>query len=176
MTVGEIRKPHGLHGEVIAKFHISLDQFELDAERLVLADVSRGQKPRPVVADRIRPHKGNYIVKFDIADSLEEAEALRGYDILVDRESLKPKEDDIYFVSDIIGLKVIDDDGRSIGSVSDVWFFPSNDVYVVEGELGEVLIPAVEDYVLDVNVEEGKMTVKMDDGFISPSKKRAQSA
>jgi 16S rRNA processing protein RimM len=174
MTIGEITKTHGLGGEVIARFYISLEKFELDSDQLTLSGQEQGRKT--AVIERIRPHKGNYILMLDIAGTVEEAELLRGMEILIDKKDLKPTEEDIYFVSDIIGLEVIDDQGRSIGSVTDVWFLPSNDVYVVEGGMGEVLIPAVEDYVIDIDIRGKRIIVKMDDAFVTPSKKKAQSA
>jgi 16S rRNA processing protein RimM len=174
ITIGEITKPHGLSGEVITRLYISLEKFELESDEISLSSPDHGT--RTALIERIRPHKGNYIMQLDISGSVEEAELLRGMEVVVERSCLKPREEDIYFVSDIVGLEVIDEGSRSLGSVVDVWFLPSNDVYVVQGDLGEMLIPAVEDYVIEINIPEGKMTVRMDDAFITPSKRKAKSA
>ena len=77
-----------------------------------------------------------------------------------------PLGEDEYYVYQIVGLDVWTGEGEHLGRVSEVLFTGANDVYVVQGEKGEILIPAVEDVVLEVDLASGRLTVELMEGLI----------
>ena len=85
----------------------------------------------------------------------------------MDRENAVELEEDEYFISDMIGMNVLTEDGEILGTLKDVIETGANDVYIVNSkEHGEVLIPAIKECILDVNVKEGRMLVHLMDGLI----------
>ena len=82
------------------------------------------------------------------------------------REDAVPLDEDEYYIADLIGMEVFTEDGH-FGVVKDVIETGANEVYIIESdEHGEVLIPAIRQCVLDVNVEEKKMKIRLMDGLI----------
>ena len=85
----------------------------------------------------------------------------------MDRENSVELEEDEYFIADMIGMNVLTEDGEILGTLKDVIETGANDVYIVNSkEHGEVLIPAIKECILDVNVKEGRMLVHLMDGLI----------
>ena len=88
-------------------------------------------------------------------------ERLRGKSLYVTRENAVKLQKDEYFIADMIGIQVVSDEGEDLGILQDVMQTGANDVYVVEKDGEELLIPAIKDCILSVNVEEGKMEVHL---------------
>lgn len=86
---------------------------------------------------------------------------------MVTREDAVPLDDDEYFVADMIGLTVVTEDGEEFGSLKDVIETGANDVYIIDSkEHGEVLVPAIKECILNVDIEAGKMMIHLLDGLI----------
>jgi len=101
-----------------------------------------------------------YVVRLDGIESIERAEALRGLPLSVEADALPPIEDaDEYYVRDLIGMAVVDEEGRDMGSLKDVFSTGGSDVYVVQGPGGESLIPATREFVIEVDLEARRMRV-----------------
>jgi 16S rRNA processing protein RimM len=107
-------------------------------------------------------------VRLKLADvrDREAAAALRGEWVLAREESLPPLPEGEYYRFQLLGLRVVTSDGREPGVIEDVFSTPENDVYVVRGESGEVLVPAVEDVVLDIDLARGVMTIEAIPGLV----------
>ena len=100
------------------------------------------------------------ILKFKEKDDRNEMEKYRNCDLLIDREDAVPLGEDEYFICDLIGLDIIDEDGSKIGVLTDILTSAANDVYVVEKTDGkELLIPAIRDCILETDLE--KKTIKV---------------
>ena len=111
--------------------------------------------------------KNMVILKFKGYDSINDVERYRGKDLWITREQAVPLGEDENFVADLIGLAVVTDGGETLGTMKDVMFTGANDVYVVERENGkELLLPAIKDCILDVDLENGVMTVHVLDGLL----------
>ena len=107
------------------------------------------------------------IVKFKEFDNINDIERYKRCPLLVTRENAVPLEEDEYFVADMIGMKVITEDGTEFGTLSDVMETGANDVYVIDSkEHGEVLMPAIKECVLNVDMESGIITVHLMNGLI----------
>ena len=86
---------------------------------------------------------------------------------MVDRENAVELEEDEYFIADMIGMNVLTEDGEIFGTLKDVIETGANDVYIINSKKhGEVLIPAIKECILDVNVKEGRMLVHLMEGLI----------
>lgn len=161
--IGVITRTHGLRGEV--KVYPTSDEPQRFKD-LKECIIDTGRQKIPVVAEKTRFQSGMVIVKFKDYDTIEAVEAFKGKDLLVDREHAVPLEDGENYISDLIDLEVVSDEGNKIGRLYDVLQTGANDVYVVKKDDGkEVLIPVTRDFVTDVNLEEGRITVHLIPGL-----------
>ena len=117
--------------------------------------------------EHVKFFKQFVIVKFKEFDNINNIERYKRCPLLVTRENAVPLEEDEYFVADMIGMKVITEDGTEFGTLSDVMETGANDVYVIDSkEHGEVLMPAIKECVLNVDMESGIITVHLMSGLI----------
>ena len=157
LRVGVISTTHGVRGEV--KVYPTTD------------DVNRFKKLEKVVLDTGREYidlensgvkffKNLVILKIKGIDKINDIEKYKGKDLLVHREDAVALEENENYVADLIDLKVVTDDGKVLGYLTEVMETGANDVYVVETEDGqELLLPAIRDCILDVDLDEEVMTV-----------------
>lgn len=156
--VGVIASTHGLKGEV--KIFPTTDdpgRFEdLDDVTLV---TRRGEEKLRIRS--VKYFKNFVILGFEGKDRIEDVERLRGAELMIDRKDAIPLGEGEHYIPDLIGLDVIrEEDGSSVGKLTDVLFTGANDVYVVRTPEGkDLLIPAIPQCIKDVNVEEGFMKV-----------------
>jgi 16S rRNA processing protein RimM len=112
-----------------------------------------------------RPHRGGVLLRLRGVETLDAAERLRGAAIAVARDALVPLGTDEFYIFDILGLTVRADDGRVLGTVTEVMRAPAHDVYVVRGDAGEVLVPALRTVVRRVDRTAGEMIVALPPGL-----------
>jgi 16S rRNA processing protein RimM len=118
---------------------------------------------REVVVERGRWTGQTVILKLRGVDDRNAAEPLRGKQLSV--AGRRDLEDDTYYRHEIIGLTAIDLAGQPLGKITDIFETGSNDVYVVTGERGELLLPATEEVVVRVDIAAGSMVVDVIDGL-----------
>lgn len=106
-------------------------------------------------------------MKFREFHDINEVEQYKGKDLLVTRDQAVPLEENENFITDLIDMEVYTDEGERLGSLTDVLQTGANDVYVVRtDERKEVLLPAIPSCILEVNVEEARMTVHILEGLL----------
>ena len=159
LIVGYILAPWGLRGEV--KVEVVTDFPERFAPQKVVY-----LNARPLEIESCRPHKQHLVVKLATIDSVQDAEKLRGQDLTILRSELYPLPEGQYYTFQLIGLKVVTTEGKTVGRVTDIMATGSNDVYIVEGKRGEVLIPAIEDVVKSIDLKKGKMVIEAIEGLL----------
>ena len=162
--VGVIASTHGIRGEVKV-FPTTNDagRFQ-DLKHVIL---NTGKERIPLEVQGIKPAKKFVIVKFKGIDDINDIEKYKGAQLLVRREDAVELKDDEYYIADLLGMEVLTDGGER-GTLKNVIETGANEVYVVEIEtLGEVLIPAIHDCILDVDVEAGSMKVHLLEGLVS---------
>ncbi len=161
--IGQITKPHGVRGEVRVRPHTDLpERFSW------LTQVYVGQtNPQLRQVESMRWHKEILLLKFDGLDSRDAIEGLRGQYLQVPESEAIPLADDEYFLFQLIGLQVVSDEGHVLGELKRVIETGANHVFVVRGEAGELLLPDIPDVVLDINFEDGRMTVHLLPGLLS---------
>lgn len=155
LEAGEIVNTHGVRGEVKVMPWCDGPEF-LKAFKTFYIE----EKPYKVVSSRV--HKNMLLCQLDGVDDVSVAQTFKGKVIRIDRDSAKIAEGRV-FIADLIGLPVFSD-GKQIGILKDVYTGPANDVYMVSGEK-EYMIPAVSEFLLDVNVDEGYIKVKLLEGM-----------
>lgn len=165
LQVGAITSTHGIKGEVKV-FPTTDDPSRYDDLEEVFLDT--GKELKALHISSVKYFKQYVIVKFKEFKDINEIEPFKGKNIYVDREHAVELEDDEYFVADLLGLTVKSDEGEVIGELTDVMFLPgANDVYVVKTDEGkEILLPAIEECILDIDLDEEIMTVHIMDGLL----------
>ena len=151
LVIGEIVKPQGVRGEV------KLRPITCDVERfngLAQAYFRRGEDFIPVHIRASRRAQEAVFLTLEGVEDRDAAEKLRGEFLYIDRENALELGEDENFIVDLLGCRATDTDGREIGMLTDVMQPGGNDVYVFEGPLGEVLVPALKSVVLRVDVRE----------------------
>lgn len=158
LTIGKIVKTHGIKGE-LKVYPTTKDIGRYD--RLEWVYLVYKERFTRYDVEGVRYHKNMVILKLKDIDTRNEAEKLIGSLLKVDRDHAIELEEDEYFICDIIGIKVYHVDGTYMGKVTDVISTGSNDVYVVSNVEEEVLIPAIKQYVKQIDVKKGMMVVEI---------------
>ncbi len=163
VSAGTITSTHGIRGEV--KVYPTVDdpdRFSSFGKVLL----SNGKTEVEAEIENVKYFKNLVIVKFRGIDDINDVMKYRRWNILVTREDAADLQEGQYFEVDIIGLKVVTDDDREIGKITEILHTGANDVYTVKGESGkEILIPAIQQCILDVDLENGVMKVHLLNGM-----------
>lgn len=155
LVIGKLRRPHGVRGEMIMDVYSDFpERIRSDMKVFV------GEEFTPIKIRSVRQHNKGLLVSFEGYYVPETVGELRNAMVYVLAEDLPPLTEGEYYHHDIIGLRVVDEEGRELGRVSEILQTPANDVYVVQPESGsEVLLPAVEDVILDIDLDKGEIRV-----------------
>lgn len=156
LEAGEIVSTHGIQGEVKILPWADGPEFLLKFKTLYL-----NEAPYEVVSSRV--HKTCVLAKLRGIDTPEAATLLRGKRVCIDRTDVKLPKGTV-FIADLLGCRVLDDEGSEIGIIKDVLTMPSSDVYVIKGEKN-YMIPSVKEFVREINVDEGFVRVHLIEGM-----------
>ena len=144
LRVGVITSPHGVRGEVKV-YPTTDDVMRFKKLDKVILDLGRGET-RELKIRQVKFFKNMVILKFDGVDTMNEVEGWRQKDLLITRDQAIPLEEDEFFITDLIGLNVVTDEGETLGTLTDVMETGANDVYCVKTPEGkELLLPAIRD-------------------------------
>ena len=159
LKVGKIANTHGLKGEVkVIALTDDPKRFN-DLEYVII-------EGKTISVEGCKFQKDRVIVKLEGIDRIEDAERLKNKFMEIHREDAVELEEDEYYIADLIGMDVITDEGEE-GKLVDVIETGANEVYVVEfDKYGEVLIPAIHDCILDVDIEAMSMKVHLLEGLV----------
>lgn len=161
LVIGRIARPWGIQGEVKVEIITDFpDRFSL------LRKVYLGPEAVPFALKSSRLHKGAALLKLEGCHDRAAVEKLRGQLVQIPIEEAVPLEQDEYYEHQIVGLAVWTTEGEHLGAVDEVISTGSNDVYVVRGKEREVLIPAIEDVVLEINLAQGRLVVELMEGLV----------
>ena len=156
LDCGQIVNTHGVRGEVRIVPWADSPDFLCQFSTLYLDGA-----PRRVLSSRV--HKGSVIAKLDGVDTVEAAMLLRDKTVQIRRADAKLPEG-AFFLADIIGLDVVDEEGRTLGTLKEVLSPSVQQVYVVDGER-EIMIPAVPEFILETNIAGGYIKVRLIEGM-----------
>lgn len=164
LRVGVISSTHGIRGEV--KVYPTTDDLErfLDLDEVIL---DTGREHKILEIEGVKFFKNQVILKFKGYDNINDIEKYLKKDLLVDREHAVELGENENFIADLIDMEVVTDEGKVLGTLTDVIETGANDVYAVKTPEGkEILLPAIRDCILDVNVDEKRMTVHVMEGLL----------
>lgn len=165
IRIGEIINVHGIKGGLKVR-HLTDDPerfFELD--HLYIED-PRTKKMQGFDIEEARIHKGFVILYLKGYDNINKVEHWKNCHIFIDRSQRKTLEEDTYFIQDLIGLEVKSEQEGSLGVLEDVIQAGSNEVYVIRGPYGEVMIPAAKEFIKEVDIDRGTMRVELIEGML----------
>ncbi len=155
MKVGQIVGAFGLKGQVkVLPMTDFMARFEKGCRLKLNGDW--------VEVESFSMHKGRPLVKFRGINDINAAEKLQWLFLEIPEPDRPELDDDEFLSQDLIGLKVTTDDGIELGVIDDIIAMPAHDVI----KIGELLIPAVQEFVSDVDLDAGTMTVKLIPGML----------
>ena len=164
IAIGQILAPWGVKGklkvEVVTDFP---ERFTPHSKIYV--------NRQPMTIDSAEWHKGKAIIKLSAVDSIEEAQKLRGQPIEIPHSQLHPLPEGQYYHFQLIGLEVWTTQGELLGNITEILTAESNDNYVVSGARGEILIPAIEDVVISIDLNERRLVIEPVEGLLSLNQK-----
>ncbi len=165
--VGSITQTHGIKGEVkVFPMTDDISRFK-NMKNLLLDGGKDGYINLEV--ENVRPQKNLVILKFKGINNINDIEKYKGKGLYVTKENRVELKEDEYFIADLIGCDVFLDDTSNdkFGKVTDVFETGANDVYEITLEdEGTVLVPAIKDCIIDVNVDENKMVIHLLEGLM----------
>jgi len=164
LAVGKVVKAFGIRGEIVARCYTD-EPSRFTSLRSVLVGNEPGQA-REVRIERVRTDERGACLKLAGVDDRNAAEKLVGTLLFVEHRHRVKLPRGKYFVHEIVGLAVLDQDGTTVGRVREVLKLPAHDVYVIERHGRDIMIPAVQEFVLGVDLEERVMRVRLIDGMV----------
>ncbi len=164
LQVGVISSTHGIRGEVKV-FPTTDDVNRFKKLKTVLVDT--GKEHISLEVEQVKFFKQFAILKFKGIDNINDVLKYKGKSLLVTREHAVKLKKDEYFIADMIGMQVVTEDGSLFGTLKNVMQTGANDVYEIQSdEFGDVLVPAIKDCILDVDIEGRIMKIHLMDGLI----------
>ncbi|MCC6190018.1 MAG: 16S rRNA processing protein RimM, partial [Anaerolineales bacterium] len=159
-TVGRVIRPHGVRGDLLLE---SLTDFP---ERLREVDVVYlGEAAEPHRLSAARLHRGYWIVRLDGCADRDCAEQYRGQLVQARLASAAPLPPGQYYHHQLLGLAVVTEAGEVLGELVEILETGANDVYVVRGPQGEILLPAIRSVIREINLETRQITAHLLDGL-----------
>lgn len=157
--VGVISSTHGIAGEVKV-FPTTDDASRFKKLKEVILDTGKERMTLHVAQAKF--FKQMVILKFREFKNINEVERFRGAKLFVTRENAVKLDKDEYFIADMIGIQVFADDGENLGILSEVIQTGANDVYEIHKDgCPDLLIPAIRECILNIDIEQGRMTVHL---------------
>lgn len=159
IKIGRIVNAVALRGEVKVYNYSGYKERYEELDRIIVENTE-------YEIEKVRYQQEMVILKLAGVDNRNDAEAMKNKDVFITEEDLDELPDDTFYIRDLIGLQVVDDSGR-IGIVKDVLQPSAQDVYVIKTDSGrDILVPAVKEFVKEVNLEEGFIRLSLIEGMI----------
>ena len=162
--IGQIVNTFGIKGFVkINPFTDDLERFE----ELKSVFVVKNKELIEIQIEEVKYHKHLVLVKFKGIEDINMAEKYKGCYIKIKRENARKLPEDTYFIADLIGIKVYDENGNLLGKVDDIYNNKSTDIYVIKDDLGkQILLPSTKEVIKQIDVDNDKIVVHLIDGLV----------
>lgn len=161
LTVGYLRRPHGLGGEIVMDLHTDFPERLKRGRKLLVTEART-----PLTIQSVRVHQKGVLIKFDGVDTPEEAGKFRNQWVYVKASDVPPLPKGKLYQHELFGFKVIDENENPLGELVEIIETGANNVYVVKDESGrELLLPAIPSVVLNLDVERRLMRVHLLEGL-----------
>jgi 16S rRNA processing protein RimM len=163
IALGRILRPHGVRGEVVVEVLTDFPERLAGLERVHLGDA---QQATPATVRSCRSNGETVLMAFREYPDRTAVEALRDQLVQVPLAEAAPLPADTYYPHQLVGLDVETTAGDDLGRLSDVLFTSANDVYVVTGPRGQVLLPAIRQVIKEIDLNAGRMVVELMPGLV----------
>lgn len=171
LQIGEILRPHGVHGEVRMRVVTAYPERIAELTRVYLGRDPLDPRPRKHEIESVRFHHEVALVTFKGVADRDEAERLRGLSVLVALEDAVPLAEGEVYLFELIGMRAVTEDGQDLGEVADVLEVGPNDTYVIRGEVyGEFTIPDVPQFIVRIDKANRQLIVRLMEGLLPDRK------
>ena len=160
LAVGRVLRPHGVRGELLIASLTDFPEHLSEHKTIYL-----GEPPVPHALAGVRIHRGQFIIRLADCHSREAADAYREQLVQIEAELAAPLAPGLYYHHQLLGLAVYTEEGEHLGELVEVLETGANDVYVVKGPQGELLLPVIADVIRSVDLEARRLTVQLLDGL-----------
>jgi 16S rRNA processing protein RimM len=160
LAIGRVLRPHGVRGDLLLE---TLTEFP---DRLQAGDsVFLGETAVEHTLATVRLHRQQLIIRLEGCQDRDCAEAYRGLLVQIRAAAASPLPPGRYYHHQLIGLRAVSDEGELLGTLTKILETGANDVYIVSGPNGDLLLPAIRSVILDIDLESGQMTVHLLEGL-----------
>lgn len=167
LQIGEILRPHGVHGEVRMRVVTAYPERIPELKRVYLGRDPFDSKPAPYDIEHVRWHHDVVLITFKGVNDRDAAERLRQRAVLVALEDAVPLAEGEVYLFELIGMRVVTEDGQDIGQVIDVLEAGPNDTYLIESDVyGEYGIPDVPQFIIRIDKAQRQLVVRLMDGLL----------
>jgi 16S rRNA processing protein RimM len=167
LLLGEILRPHGIRGELRMRILTDYPERITELDAVYLGKKANDPNPTPYEIEHMRVHQGYGLLKLKLIFNRNQAEDMRGLFVMVRTEDAVPLEDDELYLFQLIGMDVYLESGELFGVLHEVLETGANDVYIIKTKRhGEVLIPAIDDVLLETDVEQNRVIVRIPEGLL----------
>jgi 16S rRNA processing protein RimM len=157
LALGRLRRPYGVHGEILME--VLTDFPERLKEGMVLYV---GPEHRPLRLLQLKDYRGGLIVTLEGYESPEEVGELRNQYAFIPTADITPLPEGEYYQHQILGLRVIDEEGTPLGTITEILETGANDVYVVHSENSrDILLPVIDPVILEIDLNKGEIRVHL---------------
>lgn len=162
--IGQIVNTFGIKGFVkVNPFTDDMERFEELKSVLVV----KNKKLIKMQIEEIKYQKNVVLIKFKDIEDINMAEKYKGCYIRIKREDARKLPEDTYFIADLIGLEVYDDNGKLLGTVNDIYSNKVHDIYVIKDDLGkQILLPSTKEVIKQIDIDNDKIIVHLIDGLV----------
>jgi len=164
LWVGRVIKTQGIKGQIKISSSGGAGNSFSEGKKVYLEDREGGK--RDFTVESARPHKGMTILSLRGVKRVEEAKELVGSSVYLEKADLEPLPSDEFYWYQLRGLRVLTEEGLFLGRLEEIWPTGSNDVFVVRKEDREILLPATDEVVQRVDLNEGVMVTHLLDGLL----------
>ena len=160
LAVGTVVRPHGLRGELLINSLTDFPEHLASVDVVYLGDAA---EPHPLA--RVRSQRGKFIIQLADCPDRDAAEKYRGQVVQISAEVAAPLPPGMYYHHQVIGLAAFSDLGEHLGELVEVLETGANDVYVIRGEQGELLLPVIPSVIRGIDIDARRLTVHLLDGL-----------
>lgn len=162
--VGKVLRPRGLKGEIKVDVVTSFPEHFRKLKSVIVQ--KDGQQQQHVISQAKQANRHVFLKLKDV-NTVEQAELLRNAELFIGQDQLTVLEENEYYIHDLIGLKVYDEQNKCLGELIDVETYPGNDVYLLKGKDGiEYFIPATREVIKEVSIPDKRITIHVMEGLL----------
>ncbi|WP_020615315.1 ribosome maturation factor RimM [Paenibacillus daejeonensis] len=167
LNVGKLVNTHGLRGEVKILSQTDFPDVRFAPGSKLAVHAPDNSRNVQLTVQSAREHKGMFIVKWKGIEHINEVEQYKGWLVKVAKTDVVDLEEDEYYYHEIVGCRVVTEDGEELGEITEILSPGANDVWVVERPKGkQLLLPVIDEVLINVDVSDKLVTVRLLEGLI----------